>query len=305
MALRFCALASGSAGNSMLVTSDGFGLLVDAGLGPRQLGSRLASIGASWRDVHAVLLTHTHSDHWRERTLQQLFQRRIPLYCHPEHQAQLREQCGPFRHLLKSNLVHSYVVGREFVVDEKSCCRPIEVKHDSEPTFGFRLEGASGLFGEPWSIGYLADLGCWSEQQIEAMADVDVLALEFNHDEQLERTSNRPIELIDRVLSDRGHLSNMQAADFVRRVLARSGPGPTHLVQLHLSRECNRPALAQSAARAVLGQAKRTISLHTASEDCAGPILTLDGHGRRMVRRANAPGRPGQRQAQPSLPGLE
>src|SRR5262245_25334810 len=49
MALRFTVLASGSAGNASLVESDGFGLLLDAGLGPRQLAARLAAAGSSWQ----------------------------------------------------------------------------------------------------------------------------------------------------------------------------------------------------------------------------------------------------------------
>src|SRR5262249_360813 len=48
MAFRFSILASGSSGNAAFLESDGFGLLIDAGLGPRQLASRLAAVGASW-----------------------------------------------------------------------------------------------------------------------------------------------------------------------------------------------------------------------------------------------------------------
>src|SRR5207247_1154514 len=62
MPARFCVLASGSAGNCAFLQADGFGLLIDIGLGPRFIASRLATVGASWRHVHAVLLTHTHSD---------------------------------------------------------------------------------------------------------------------------------------------------------------------------------------------------------------------------------------------------
>ena len=83
MSLRFTVLASGSGGNASLVESDGLGVLIDAGLGPRQLAQRLTSAGASWARVHAVLLTHAHSDHWKGRTFAHLLRRRIPLYCHP------------------------------------------------------------------------------------------------------------------------------------------------------------------------------------------------------------------------------
>src|SRR5262249_37308795 len=85
MSLRFTVLASGSAGNASLIQTDGFGLLVDAGLGPRKLASRLAAVGASWNEIRAVLLTHTHGDHWKDKTLVQLSRRRIPFYCHAEH----------------------------------------------------------------------------------------------------------------------------------------------------------------------------------------------------------------------------
>ena len=85
MGLRFMVLASGSAGNACLIETGGFGLLLDAGLGPRQLASRLTAMGASWKDIQAVVLTHTHSDHWNDRTLTHLFHRGLPLYCHPEH----------------------------------------------------------------------------------------------------------------------------------------------------------------------------------------------------------------------------
>ena len=63
MAVRFTVLASGSGGNASFLEAGDFGLLLDIGLGPRQLAKRLAAAGAGWSRVRAVLLTHTHSDH--------------------------------------------------------------------------------------------------------------------------------------------------------------------------------------------------------------------------------------------------
>ena len=45
---RFTVLASGSSGNASLLEADGFGLLIDIGLGPRQLTARMAASGRSW-----------------------------------------------------------------------------------------------------------------------------------------------------------------------------------------------------------------------------------------------------------------
>src|SRR5213076_1766211 len=67
------------------------------------------------------------------------------------------------------------------------------------------------------------------------VANVDVLALEFNHDEEMERRSRRPAELVERVLGDEGHLSNAQAAELLQAILQRSEPTVTrHVIQLHL-----------------------------------------------------------------------
>src|SRR5437879_4744992 len=93
MSVQFTVLASGSSGNASLLRVNGFGLLIDAGLGPRLLASRLKAVGRSWKDVNAVILTHTHGDHWKERTLVQLSRLRIPLYCHAGHHDAL-STCG-------------------------------------------------------------------------------------------------------------------------------------------------------------------------------------------------------------------
>src|SRR5262249_30588207 len=132
-------------------------------------------------------------------------------------------------------------------------CRPLPVSHDGGATFGFRLEGGADLFGHACAAGYVADLGCWDDALAGALAEVDLLALELNHDVGMECASGRTPRLIARVLGDEGHLSNEQAAGLLRAVLRRSTPGRLrHVVQLHLSRDCNPPSLAAGAARAAL-----------------------------------------------------
>ncbi|HLW65722.1 MAG TPA: MBL fold metallo-hydrolase [Gemmataceae bacterium] len=275
--LRFSMLASGSSGNAALLETDGFGLLIDAGLGPRQLSNRLSTVGASWQKVNAVILTHTHSDHWKDRTFETLRRHQIPLYCHPEHQPPLRNYSLSFVKLEQAKLVRHYEASQPFRLSNSLHCLALELHHDSGPTFGFRLELAPDLFGSAGAIGYLADLGCWTEAQAQALANVDILALEFNHDVEMERTSGRHWELIQRVLGDHGHLSNRQAAQFLHAILDRSSPGLLqHLVQTHLSRECNHPSIAQAVAQDVLAARSPHTKLHTAQQNCPGPVLTLE-----------------------------
>lgn len=309
MGLRFTVLASGSGGNASLIEADGFGVLLDAGLGPRTLGSRLAAVGSSWQSVHAVLLTHTHTDHWKDRTFAHLHRRGVPVYCHPAHEPALRAYSPAFAALCDGNLVRRYEPGADVCLAPGLVCRPLPVRHDGGPTFGFRFEAAPDLFGPSCALAYAADLGCWDEALLAALLDVDLLALEFNHDVEMEYASGRQPRLIARVLGDEGHLSNAQAAALLGEVLRRSAPGRLrHLVQLHLSRECNCPLLAAQAAQSVLDGQATTLTIHTARQDESGTTLVLGASAasvrpslRPRARRSPTP----PVSPQTWLPGLE
>jgi phosphoribosyl 1,2-cyclic phosphodiesterase len=275
MPLQFTVLASGSAGNASLITVDGFGLLLDAGIGPRTLTTRLRAVGAAWQQVQAILLTHTHSDHWRDTTLAYACRRDIPLYCHPSHHDVLRTYGASFDALVSKELIRSFEANTDLALAPGLRCRPIPLRHDGGATFGFSFETAPDSEGRAVSLAYASDLGSWTADVAEQMAGVELLALEFNHDVELEFNSGRSPYLIARVLGDDGHLSNEQAAGLVHEVVKRAPERLRQLVLLHLSRDCNRPALALQAAHAVVADLTPVVEVHTASQDEPGPTLTV------------------------------
>jgi phosphoribosyl 1,2-cyclic phosphodiesterase len=312
MTFRFTVLASGSSGNVSLLQTDGFSALLDLGLGPRRLADRLGAIGADWDQIGAALLTHTHGDHWNDATLGLLRRRRIPLLCHPLHYPGLQGYGKQFQRLLDDGLVRHFDDDRDFELGGGIRCRAIPLSHDCNPTFGFRFEKQAALFGPPAALGYAADLGCWTPEVAAALIDVDLLALEFNHDVGLEYASGRSAHLIYRVLGDGGHLSNAQAAALLEQVLRCSTPGRLrHVVQLHLSRDCNRVRLAQEAALAVVQAAGREVRIHSASQHRPGATLLVGGSAtatRPARREPNANGKGRSRRVpavSPWLPGFE
>jgi phosphoribosyl 1,2-cyclic phosphodiesterase len=249
MTARLTILASGSAGNSALVDCEGERWLIDLGLQPKELDARLAAVDAEWSQIRGVLLTHRHSDHWTPKSLSRCWTSRVPLHCHRDHVPVFRLGCPDFRDIERERLFRPFVGERSITISASWKCRPFRVRHDGGATFGFRFESSQSAFA------YAADLGCWDNGLLERLLNVDLLALEFNHDPDLLRQSRRPPWLVNRILGDEGHLSNAQACELIGKVLKQSDADRLkQLVLLHMSRECNSPELAATSARTALEQ---------------------------------------------------
>lgn len=274
MTARLTILASGSAGNAALVDCDGELWLIDLGLEPKEFDARLASVEAEWSQLRGVLLTHRHSDHWTAKSLSRCWSSRVPVFCHRDHVAAFRLGCPDFRDLERERLFRPYVGERPIVMSANWQCRPIRVRHDGGATFGFRFESSDSAFG------YFADLGCWDNGLLERLLDVDLLALEFNHDSELLRQSQRPPWLIHRILGDEGHLSNAQASELVGEMLKQSeAKRLRQLVLLHLSRECNSADLATACAHAALTRFGSDASVFPAGQHEPSPWFVVGESG--------------------------
>ncbi len=283
MSIRFSILASGSRGNAAVVSVAGVGVLIDLGLGPRALAERLSSVGATWDSIASAALTHTHGDHVNDATLRFLARRRVTFHCHEGHPDRLRRLAG-FHALAQRGLVRTYD-DRPFLTLNGMRVESVPLSHDGGPTFGFRLEGRSSRRSRLASIGFVADTGIWTEEMADALIDVDLLALEFNHDVEMQRTSGRAPHLIARNLGRGGHLSNTQGSELLLAVLKRSRPGALrNVILLHLSADCNRPELAMASARASVRQANRRSAVHLASQWEAYPSISVQSAARRRAK---------------------
>jgi phosphoribosyl 1,2-cyclic phosphodiesterase len=274
MSVQFAVLASGSRGNSTLIRDRVAGLLIDAGMGPKELGQRLENVGSNWSQIASVVLTHTHGDHVDSATFSELARRGAILYCHEGHREELATKAG-FQKLEDAGLIR-FFDERPFMTTTGLRLEPIPLRHDGGPTFGFRIEVSAERRGRSVSIGYLADTGTWSEAMADCLVDVEVLGVEFNHDLAMQKSSGRPRFLIARNLGDTGHLSNGQGADLVQAVLSRSRKNSLrHLVLLHLSEQCNQPDLAIQAAREAIRSGRHDPQIHAARQSPAHPNLWI------------------------------
>ncbi|MBR2145535.1 MAG: hypothetical protein IJ956_08345, partial [Akkermansia sp.] len=132
---------------------------------------------------------------------------------------------------------------------------PFCVSHDAADPLGYVFE-CGGV-----RLGYVTDTGIIMRGMPELLAGVQGLYLESNYDLDMLENSGRPPELIGRISSRWGHLSNAQACEFVRTI---GHPGLQHLVLAHISPECNTPAKATAAMRTTLDALQLPTRLHCA-----------------------------------------
>ncbi|HRN74616.1 MBL fold metallo-hydrolase [Ottowia sp.] len=232
--LRFRSLASGSSGNATLVEAfDGLHhtrVLIDCGLGGRQLDERLARAGVSPSELDGIFITHEHGDHVG-CAVKVAARFGIPLCLSAGTLAALSLTALPPLTLhLASDGQTLEIRGLQIT--------PFTVPHDAREPLQLRCSDGDRV------LGILTDAGHVTPHALENLAGAHALMLESNHDSELLAGSSYPPFLKRRVAGSHGHLSNVQAA----AALAALHHGALRtVVGAHLSERNNRPALARAA----------------------------------------------------------
>lgn len=232
--MQVLVLASGSKGNAVYVEMDGTRILLDAGISATRIKKSLASHGVDASELDAVLITHEHIDHIAGlETLEKWYN--LPIYSRAGTFASMRNV-----NRLPQDRLHA--IGDEFRVGSIRI-EAFSILHDAADPVGYRLCGSG-------KCTLATDLGFVSSTVQEALEGSDVLVLEANHDPGILRNGSYPWPLKQRILSNRGHLANSDAA----WALARMRRVPQHVFLAHLSHENNRPDLAKHTIQAILDQ---------------------------------------------------
>jgi len=244
LTLRFCALASGSRGNAVLVEHDDTLIMIDCGLPLKTLTARLHAVGRAIEDLDAVLITHEHQDHSRGiRTLTRRHE--IPVWATP----------GTAQSVDAIDCYERLRFDREIAIGSIRL-QPFAVPHDAREPCQFVVRGGRHR------LGILTDTGHVTPAILTALAACDALGIEFNHDSNMLENGSYPEAVKARVGSRYGHLSNAQAADLLTELVH---PGLQCVLGLHLSERNNTVAAARAAAARAIDHA--AAALHLASQD--------------------------------------
>lgn len=266
MKLAICSLNSGSNGNATYVATGSTRLLVDAGLPGRSITKALEQIQVLPETLSGILVTHEHSDHVRGvGVLSRKY--RIPVYANEATWQRMYRYVGE----LAPHLRRVFESENDFYIGDIGVL-PILISHDTVEPVAFRL------FAGSRSVAVATDMGRVPKKVLKMLSGTDLVLLESNHDpEMLLHNSRYPQALKQRIMGERGHLSNLLSAQTLMHLYEK---GTRHALLGHLSHDNNTPELAMST---VAGELSRQglrpgvdIRLDMAHRDRVGGYYTLE-----------------------------
>ena len=234
--LELCTLASGSSGNSLLVTDGATHILVDAGISCRRICTALQALGVAPGELSGVLVTHEHTDHVSGlATLTKRFP--VPIYTTA---GTARALCRRTPQL--EGRIHTIRPGGHLELGTLGV-ESFPTPHDTCESVGYAVSSGGR------KAAVVTDLGHVTDEVMAAVSGAQLVVAEANHDEEWVRSGPYPYFLKARILGERGHLSNEAGADLACRAVCA---GARTLVLAHLSAENNTPQRAYDTVEARL-----------------------------------------------------
>lgn len=263
---RYSILASGSSGNSFYLETKEKKLLVDAGLSGKKITQLLAEIDRKPEDLDAIFVTHEHSDHIHGvGVLARKYH--LDVYANQE-----TWQIMDHHHMLGKLDVgqkHVFDCGKLLTFGDLDI-ESFPVSHDAvKPQFyRFMKDGRSFVL--------LTDTGYVSDRLSSHLTDADAYLIESNHDVEILRSGSYPWRTKQRILSDKGHLSNDDGAESMLRTMGQK----TKRIYLgHLSKENNIKELAHMTMKNHLLQADIAVDydvkIYDTAPDSATPLVKI------------------------------
>ncbi len=218
--MRIRVLSSGSKGNSCLVTTNKIKILIDLGTTCSYIEKTFESLNINPNEISYILVTHTHVDHIKG--LKVFIKRYNPVILVTEMMLPILEkEIGNFRYQYYDN--NTAILGNLMI-------NVIKTSHDAEESIGFKIkEGKS-------SMVYITDTGYINKKYFDLLYNNNLYILESNHDIKMLMDGPYPYNVQKRISSDKGHLSNKQASDYLCKFI---GKDTKKIVFAHISENSN------------------------------------------------------------------
>lgn len=220
--MKVIVLSSGSKGNTTYIECGNTKILIDIGNSCKYVVNKLKEIGVEATSLDAILITHTHSDHIKGlKVFQHKFKTKV--YITSKMQSEL-------------DYIQNYsLINQETITIGDLQIDVIKTSHDTSDSVGYIVNG------EQKSIVYITDTGYVNQKYFSILTNKEVYILESNHDIEMLNNGPYSFSLRQRILGDKGHLSNYDCARYLSNLI---GNKTKCIILAHLSQENNTPTLA-------------------------------------------------------------
>lgn len=219
--MRVSVLSSGSKGNTTYIQSDKAKILIDIGNTAKYVKEKLEDFGVEPEELDAILITHTHIDHIKGL---KVFEKKynVPVYITDKMYKSL-------------DFLDKYIpLSDEFNIKDIHITA-IKTSHDVEDSRGYIISN------DDKSIVYITDTGYINNKYFDILSNRNLYIMESNHDVEMLTNGKYPFQLRQRILSDKGHLSNYDSAKYLSSFI---GDNTKYILLAHLSEENNTEELA-------------------------------------------------------------
>lgn len=235
--MRLCSIASGSSGNCIYVGGEKNHIIIDAGISTKRIVDGLKELSVMPEELSGILITHEHIDHVAAL---RVFSKK---YAKPIYGTK-----GTIKGIIDSSdgcqidksLFREIEIDKEFSIDEFTV-HPFAISHDANEPCAYVVRNGKA------KVAVATDMGHYTNYTINELSNLDALLLEANHDVKMLEVGTYPYYLKQRILGDKGHLSNENSGKLLSQLLHDNFKG---VLLGHLSKENNYERLAYETVKA-------------------------------------------------------
>lgn len=219
--MRVSVLSSGSKGNTTYIETDNTKILIDIGNTAKYVKEKLEEFGVDPSELDAILITHTHVDHVKGL---KVFEKRYNTLVY-------------ITDIMLKSL--DYLENYSFLEDSFDIkdihIDMIKTSHDTDDSKGYVISDSGS------SIVYITDTGYINHKYFDLLSNRNLYIMESNYDVEMLSNGKYPFALRQRILSDKGHLSNYDSAKYLSSFI---GDKTKYILLAHLSEENNTEEMA-------------------------------------------------------------
>ena len=220
--MKVSVLASGSKGNCTYIETNNTKVLIDLGMSNLYVEKKLISLGVNPDDINCIFITHTHTDH--VAGLKVFIKKHHPkIFLTTKMYDELHD------------ILNDYEILEDKIVLDDLLVDYFKTSHDTD-SVGYIFKNNDK------EIVYVTDTGYLNIKNLKKLNNKDFYIFESNHDiELLMNNTHYPYQIKQRILGDKGHLSNIQCREYLKKII---GDRTKYIVLAHLSEQNNNPNIA-------------------------------------------------------------